>query len=225
MKLHLKYLMICCLILISIYSYANVRDGLYVGGGVGSSTDELDLTVTRINSALSVHSDADNSNWLGNVFLGYGTTFYDAYFLAGELGANFPSHSVAIHARSDLTFLNLIPSNNLTIQDYLTFDVLPGYALTENILFYGRLGLSYSSLTLKQPTIGPLGSLNTSENKFGGRFGVGANLSVSNSIALGLDYFYSAYQDMSIYSFPTYAHFATNVNSNYLGLSLLYQIW
>lgn len=202
---------------------ANSRDGFYVGAGIGMSADNYDLTTTNLATGLWIQNNADNTNVLGDIFGGFGYTTASAYFIGGEIGTYFPSRSITVANRPDLTFPHVGVNDTLTIQDYITFDLLPGYAISQNILVYGRVGASYAGLELNQPMTTPVPGFNNNENKWGGRVGVGANYAFNNQFGVGIDYIYTSYQD-TLYTSPFNTSFKANASSNFLGISILYTI-
>ncbi len=214
---------ITILISVTLNAQANTRDGFYVGAGIGMSADEYELTTTNLTSGLSIKNNADDTNAIGDIFAGFGYTTASSFFWGGEIGTYFPSRSITVKNRPDLTFPNTGVNDTLKIQDYLTLDLLPGYAISQNVLVYGRAGITYSSLSLSQAASGVIPSFNYSENKWGGRFGVGVNFSFNNNFGVGLDYFYTTYQNMNTTA-PVNTRFTTNASSNYLGISILYTI-
>lgn len=215
---------IIILIFVALNAQANTRDGFYVGAGIGMSADEYELTTTNLTSGLAIKNNANNTNVIGDIFAGFGYTTASSFFWGGEIGTYFPSRSITVENRPDLTFPSIGVSDTLKIQDYLTLDLLPGYAVSQNVLVYGRAGLAYSSLSLKQPARGVVPNFNTSENKWGGRFGVGANFAFNRNFGVGIDYFYTTYQDLNVLTSPFNTRFTTKASSNFLGISILYTV-
>jgi len=203
---------------------ANTRDGFYVGAGLGMSADQFELNTTNLTTGLSINNNADNTNVIGNIFAGFGYTTASSYFWGAEIGTYFPSRPVTINNRPDLTFPSIGVSDTLKIQDYVTLDLLPGYAVSQNILVYGRIGLTYSSLDLSQAATGPIPGFSTDENKWGGRFGIGANFAFNNNFGIGVDYFYTTYQNFNVTTAPFNTRFTPKASSNFLGISILYTI-
>ena len=212
------------LMMFTLSSTANTRDGFYVGAGIGRSFDQYLLAASNVANRYTINADADDGNTLGNIFIGIGYTTETAFFLGGEVGANFPSRKVNITGLPGVSVAYPIINNTLAVQDYVTMDLLPGYAINPTILVYGRAGLAYGELSLKQPRIGNSFGFNISENKWGGRLGLGANYALNNNFGIGIDYYYSIYQEMNIYSPVFNTHFTPKARSNFLGLSVLYTV-
>jgi len=208
----------------SLTVQANTRDGFYLGAGIGASIDHYDLQASNLLNGYNLDMNTDQTNTLGNVFVGMGYTTEYSLFLGGELGTNFPSHSATLPGIAGISSTYPLYKNTLQTKEYATLDVLPGYAFNPNILIYGRAGIGYAELTLKQPIIGTRHGFNINENRWGGRVGVGANIALNNTFGIGLDYYYTQYQAMNIYSPVFNTQFKPEGNNNYFGLSVLYNI-
>ncbi len=202
----------------------NTRDGLYLGAGVGWSANEYSLNTNYASNGITTVNSANDSQFLGDIFIGYGYTTASSIFWGAELGTYFPSRSVTIGSHPNLTYPGLNVSDTLNIQDYVTLDLLPGYAIGQNVLVYGRAGLAYGSLKLNQPSVSGIPGFNMNENTWGGRFGIGVNLAVSSSFGIGIDYFYTTYKNMNVYAQAYNANYTANPSSNFVGLSILYAV-
>lgn len=202
----------------------NTRDGLYLGAGVGWSANDFDLNTNYASTGITTLNNANASQVLGDIFIGYGYTTASSLFWGAELGTYFPSRSITVGSHPSLSYPGLNVSDTLKIQDYVTLDLLPGYAISQNMLVYGRAGLVYGSLQLNQPSVAGISGLNMNDNTWGGRFGVGVNLAVSNTFGIGIDYFYTTYKNMSVYAAPFNANYTAKPSSNFVGLSILYAV-
>lgn len=218
-----KILALFC-ICFSISTHATVRDGLYLGAGAGVSYDQYDLSTRYSIPGLTVNNKSNENNVLGNVFVGYGYTAPNAFFVGGELGGYFPNHSVTLQNRFDLNLPYSRVNDKLTLRDMVTLDLLPGYAITQNLLLYGRTGLSYGGLSLNQSSPIFAKEFTQNENLWGGRFGVGGTFALDEHFGISVDYFYTAYQNMSFYKTSYYSQFTANPSSDYVGMSVLYRI-
>ena len=203
---------------------SNTRDGLYLGAGLGLSANEYTLTTSYGTTGLTTLNSASSNHVLGDVFIGYGYTTASAFFWGAELGTYFPSRSITIGSHTNLAYPSINISDTLKIQDYLTLDLLPGYALTQNVLLYGRAGLVYGSLQLNQPSVGGIQGFNATESTWGGRFGVGVNFALSSNFGIGFDYFYTTYSNMSVYESPFNSNYTAKPASNFVGVSILYAV-
>jgi outer membrane immunogenic protein len=210
------------LLLLPFTTHANIRDGLYIGAGIGQSFDQNDLTTTNFTNGITLNSEANEGNTIGTLFLGIGYTGSNAFFLGAELGTNFPGRTVNMPGISSITFSPLTISNRLTISDYVTLDILPGYAINNSLLVYARAGISYGELTFKQVLNNTAFSIRNSDSTLGGRIGIGTNFAFSNNFGIGLDYYYSGYQEMTVPASLFNMQFKSKPHSNFVGVSLLY---
>ncbi len=201
-------------------SHATNREGFYIGGGAGASQSTIDLIVKNTTNKYIIRPEPeDETDILGNVFLGYGGTNTASFYLAGELNTYLPGRKVTYQNLCGATTNLAIFNNTLEVKDYVTLDLLPGYRLDETWLVYLRAGMSYSNISTSQPAAGPLGVMNADDNKLGGRVGLGFNFAISDNFGVGIDYIYSIYQDFN----PLFNTYSTSLeispSSQYLGLS------
>jgi len=215
---------IIALIFFSLTAKANTREGPYLGAGLEMSFNNYDLNTNYTATGVTTINNASNSQLLGNVFIGYGNTTASSIFWGAELGANFPSRSITVGSHPTLSYPGINVSETLNIQDYVTLDLLPGYAFGQNLLVYGRAGLVYGSLKLTQPSSGAIPSFSTSENTWGGRFGIGVNLAISTQFGIGVDYIYTTYANMNVNSSLFNTSYTANPSSNFIGFSILYAV-
>lgn len=219
-----QFILIAFLIFFSLTPHANTRDGFYAGAGLGSTTDELELKTTHFSPDYTFHNTIEHDNIVGNIFAGYGYTTPNSLFVGGELGTNFPKRSLtAIGLPSGLGPYYTV-TNTLYVQDYITIDILPGYVVNQNLLLYGRAGLSYGSLSLRQLPRYGLAGVTKSNNALGGRFGLGANYDLNNQWGIALDYDYTLYQKIDMYTYPYATEYSTKTTSNFFGISVLYHM-
>jgi outer membrane immunogenic protein len=202
---------------------ASPRDGFYLGAGVGETFNRYELATKNTVTGFNVKKHDNHNSTVGNAFLGYGYTASNSFFLGVELGTIFPRRSGTIK-RPGVTFTSFSFVNRLSVQDYLTGDLLPGYRINERWLIYARAGFSYAHLSLHQDAnaaaSGP--KFNRSDNKWGGRIGLGVNYGLTKHLGLGLDYFYTGYQKMNS-RWPAFdVQFKQSTHSHYLGISLIY---
>ncbi len=224
MKKIAKTATLISLIIFSVLAKANVRDGFYVGAGFGKSYDNYNLTTSYALNSLSIHNNADNENYLGNIFAGWGYTLPSLFFLGGEIGTRFPNHDITINGRPDYLYPYAHFNDKLTVQDYITADALPGYIIGQNLLVYGRAGVVYGDLKFQQTANVFLPPVNASENVWGGRFGVGAMFDIDPTFGIAVDYFYTDYQKMKMYTSLFNTNFTAKTNNNFIGISLLYHV-
>lgn len=181
--------MFCCTSL-----QATVRESVYIGAGCGAAFDHFDFTARNTNTGFTIKRKTDKTQYQGTAFVGYGYTFPGCFYLAGEIGTNFPRHSGTIH-RPGVTLTDFRFENHVSVQEYVYGDVLPGYRVSQDFLIYARVGGSYGKLKLKldQNIAAGVAEYNFHSTKWGFRAGVGINYTVNEYIGLGLDYIYTEY--------------------------------
>lgn len=221
----LQLSVVCAGLVFAANIQASSRDGVYLGAGIGAIADKYDLTTKNLTTGFSVKSPvSDEKNALANVFLGYGSTADSGLYLAGELGSNFSGRSTTISNRRGVALTTLTFADKLQVQDYATFDLLPGYRFNEDWLLYGRAGLTYSHFSLRESATALTPAFNVSENKAGGRLGAGINFAFNNNWGMGVDYIYTRYTEMNAKAALYNVSFNQKLSSNYLGLSTFYTI-
>jgi len=210
-------------VLFSISAQANVRDGLYLGAGIGTVFDQFKLTTRNTINGFTIVSPVQNKKQIsGNVFLGYGSTNINKLYLGVEIGSDFPSRSSTISGRPGVSVTAATFTDKLRVQDYVTLDILPGYRFNKNCLMYVRLGGTYAKLSLHQNPVGFIPAFDNEENKIGVRIGAGANFAFNSHFGVGIDYFYTRYPNLT----STYGAFNTQfkqkTSNNYVGISTVY---
>ena len=140
--------------------------------------------------------------------------------MAAELGSYFPKRSVSV-SRPGVTLTPFTFVDHLAVQDYLTGDLLLGVRPLDWCLFYLRGGGSWAHLTLDQSpnSVADTPSFHASNNKAGGRVGVGINFGCTRYFGLGLDYIFTQYQN-GLSSWPEFdVQFTQKVYSHFIGIS------
>lgn len=204
----------------------DAKNGLYLGAGVAGSFDHYQLKASNVVTGLSTTNTKNSSHVIGNAFIGYGYTAPNLFYLAGEVGTNFPERTTTIPDRHGVTLTPYTFSDKLQTQDYVTLDMVPGFRVKPNWLLYGRAGIAFSKLSLNQAPNAAAGTVgfNASQNKVGGRFGAGVTYALTQHFAASVDYYYSVYQTASM-NWPIYnIHFKSTPNSNFIGASIAYTI-
>lgn len=205
----------------TIGARASVRENLYLGAGVGASFNNYDIFAMNPGDGFAVRRKRTRTTALGNVFLGFGHTFCPSFYLAAEVGTNFPKRSFSLQ-RPGATFTAMSFRNRFSVQDYITGDLLPGFRLNECWLLYARVGASYSHFHFHQDPVLGVPAFHADRNRWGGRFGAGINWGFCKRFGLGIDYYYSLYPNVN--KLLVLNEFSTSVknrvHSNYIGISL-----
>lgn len=149
------------------------------------------------------------------------TQLIAVFFLAGELGSYFPRRSVKV-TRPGVTITPATFQDRISVQDYLTGDLLLGVRPKDCFVIYMRGGATWANLKLHQFANSSAPSFDGSQNRAGGRIGVGINYGVTRHFGLGLDYIFTSYQNMKS-TWPEFSIlFTEKVKSHYIGLSGIY---
>lgn len=235
MSLHLKKTAVAAIILSCNSAFAGTmgavapevyaaREGLYAGVGVGGAFDNYTLTTRNLLSGFAVRNKISDDNVVGNAFLGYGRTFDSSLFLGAEVGTVFPTRTGIIRNRRGVSVTASTFTNKLSISDYVTLDLLPGFRPNSDWLVYARVGASFAQLQVRQPLnlLAGVPSFSAKKDAVGGRFGAGVTYTINQHFGAALDYYYTTYQTQNAY-WPQYTlRFKNTAYSNFVGLSLVY---
>jgi|LauGreDrversion4_2_1035121.scaffolds.fasta_scaffold63345_3 hypothetical protein len=203
------------------------KEDLYAGVGFGGRFSRNTETVTALESKNSTQTTVNANQVVGNVYIGFGHTWFDNYFLGIEANTYFPGYSTDIKTRgvsqSNINTNNFY-TNRFTYSDYLGLDLLPGWRFNPRSLIYLRTGLSFRAIEVSQnATITPNSlAYYNSGYTVGGRFGAGVAHGITKNIGVAVDYFYTYYPRWGSY-WSTY-NLQQDIKSyqNYVGISLIY---
>lgn len=204
--------------------------GFYVGASTGATQTMEDLdsltTATYVqqftvpNSILKNSLTPDNlrsNDAMGSVDIGFGVQRAPMY-IAAEIFSNVggkreinATHQ-ANYAQIDPTSVPINANLNSTTKVQLNaaeygIDVLPGFLVGQNMLIYGRAGISFNKLEINNnntftfvnnalnPHVTNISTLNTaaSKNVEGFRLGVGVAEKINPHFAVHADYIYTDY--------------------------------
>lgn len=203
----------------------HAKESFYAGVGFGGSfhsdVQEDIYSPTQNSQMVSVNS----GQVVGNLFMGYGHTWMDKYFLGIEANNYFPGHGVNYSMPGvSPGGMGNVYNDEFLFKDYLGLDLLPGFRFEPNTLVYGRAGLSFREIGLNQNA-----TLNPSSNGFyadghsiGGRFGVGVVYGLSREIGVAVDYFYTYFPTWGAYWSDYSIQREMTSHQNYIGISLVY---
>jgi outer membrane immunogenic protein len=206
-------------------AHANVRENFYIGVGAVDSINHFKLKVKNPTNQIQVQRKKWRNEILGSCFMGYGHTTSYGLYLAGEVGSYFPKRSIKI-SRPGVAFVASTYQNRLSVQDYVTGDLLLGYRYSDDLLFYLRGGASLANIQLYQwedPAVNAP-AFDKEKNRAGGRAGFGISYGLTKHIGFGVDYIFTAYQSLRTI-FPIQQanlHFEEKNYAHFVGLSLLY---
>lgn len=159
--------------------------GLYIGGGVGSDTVDFKQSshvyqLDNFNVINQAH--LSGTGVFGTLFAGY-AHLNNKFYLAGEINGDLSS-TTSKSSNVELVHAT-VSSTHYKLKNSVGISALPGYQLSLNTLFYGRLG--YENALFKSIT-SDVSLANISSHKGGFRYGLGVKQAVSERMALRLDY-------------------------------------
>jgi len=125
----------------------NPKEHLYAGIGIGGSFNNERLETKNVIFENTVQAASNNNHFVANVFMGYGHTFNNSLFLGVEANTYFPHRTENFYSPG-VTVIGPIYQDQYAINDYLGLDLLPGYRLNSDLLFYGRAGLSFRDISI-----------------------------------------------------------------------------
>ncbi len=160
------------------FAQTSLFDGVYVGGQVGYSNINVELTVAGLGSA-----DDNLDGFGGGGFTGYGV-INGPYYVAveAELGYDGADWSAT---SGGLT---------LDIEAQLTYGVgfRVGYVVADNVLLYGRVGWIRTNIEASATGFG-----SDDEDFDGLRVGAGVEGMLADNIGVRGEYTYTIYEDPS----------------------------
>ena len=202
------------------------KESLYFGAGIGGSFDGNQFKEKNVITGNTLRRNVNNNQLIGDLFVGYGYTMANTYYIGAEVGTNFPSRTATINSHRGVTIPLYLFSETLHTTNYITLDLLPGYRIQPEWLVYGRIGASLSNLSFNQY---PYGATHTplfknSDTQLAGRFGLGATYALTQHVSASLDYYYTSYQTTSV-DWALYSeNFTRTSYANFLGASITYTV-
>ncbi len=201
---------------------ANVRDNFYLGLGLVDSINHFELKLKNTSTQNSIKRKKEHNELLGNAFLGYGYTAPCSFYIAGEVGTNFPKRSKKI-SHPGVTLISYTFVDQLSIQEYVTGDVLLGYRPFDCFVVYLRGGVSVANIKLNHfaNSVSPVG-FDADKTKAGGRVGAGLSYGLTKHFGLSADYTFTRYQNFRAF-WPMFSTLFVAENSSHLvNLSAIY---
>jgi len=196
--------------------------GAYVGTSLGITHGKTELSVLNNNNNYEISKDDRTNDFMATVFLGYGARVKDKFYLGGEIGTLLTKSKFLIDRPGALYSEQFV--DHLSIQNYLSTDLIPGYQVNDKTLIYGRIGASYSRLELFQPSpAANIPVISDEQNKIGRRLGIGIDYSLNQNFSLGADYIYTYYPAFSYTAMPYNVNFNFQPNTNQFGVHLKYK--
>lgn len=203
---------------------SRMKEGLYVGVGVGGSMCHDTLTVSNTSTSNQISKSFNTTDTQASIFAGVGKTFRDTYYLGFEANSYFPNHYILWSKRPGVTVTDSTYETSFQIEDYVNLDLLPGYRISPEWLIYGRAGISFSNITENQEAISTVPPSNDTNSIVGGRFGAGIAYEITQHFGVGLDYYYSYYPKSTHNFYGRSTGYQLDSYSNYVGISLFYTV-
>lgn len=200
----------------------SVRDNFYIGLGFSESFNHFELKTENPSTRLSSSKKKNEIKALGNFFLGYGYSF-NMLYLAAEIGTSFPKRSTEIK-RPGVTLLPFSFLNKITIQDYLTGDILLGARPINCLLIYLRGGGTWAGIKLHQFENNDANtpSFDAKKHKLAWRCGFGAAYELTKHFGLGVDYTFTHYQHLKVFWQDFDIFFSEKTHASYLGINAIF---
>lgn len=224
----MKSLAYASLILLNVLfasdSYAAAKEAVYFGAALAKAYDNYHYSVKHTaTGSIFIHRPSTTTT-VGNVFAGYGFTSHKGFYLGSELGTGFPVRKTRFNRFAVLSN-DVMFQTDLSVEDYVTGDILPGYRLYKHVLVYTRLGIMFSHFTrLEQNITFPSAQLAGNKNRWGNRLGGGVNYQLTPHFSVEANYIYMSYQTFNHLISDIEVQFRQKLHSHYTGLSLVYSI-
>jgi outer membrane immunogenic protein len=174
-----------------ILATSSANSGFYAGIGTGSDTVDFAMRsrVTGPNPGHPANFDVINKSHasatgiFGSLFAGYGALAYKKFYFAAEANGTL---SATESNGYNFEFIHKSFSQTvIKLKNTIGISVLPGYQFSPDTLFYGRLGLTNSTL---QVNTSDISLANFTRKKNGFRYGLGIKQNITNRLALRMDY-------------------------------------
>lgn len=178
-----------------------LKDGIYVGLGLGYDGYRIRQTIGVPDSdgfTDTANPMLSGPGIMGNIFAGYGR-YFSKFYIAGEIFTNFSGASSGFSVNDY--------NSNFIVRNSFGFSIIPGVAVNDLALFYGRIGYTRTYFRLQENDV-PLFSEASSY------WGNAANLGLGMEIALPLDSPYN-FSIRGEYNYITYQTFKSNLFTSY----------
>jgi opacity protein-like surface antigen len=194
-----------------------LHDGGYIGITTGytqfRSRNSISVNET-LTSTVTTDYVANNNGWAFGALMGYGRSFYDIFYIGGEMfiNANLYDENYTL-IRPTFTYINEVSGGPT-----FGFAILPGIKLTPATLSYIRLGYNWTIYKTSEEFVGLFSSAQNNQLS-GFTFGVGIETVITGNYSLR-----GEYDHLYFGSFTTDDLFNNkmSISSNQYMLSLLY---
>lgn len=190
--------------------------GFYFGGLATVMRSDSLFTISNVNAPIlpgyQLHMSDEDATFA--IFEGY-STVEDRFFFAGELRQYFDRTSVtqstSAIAAQDMA-VNIAMTNTSTQREFTSFSAMPGIFITEKIVIFARLGMSYVQSILKSnyhssvaPSPGDtILNINTEKSSTAFRFkgGFGFIYYMKPNWQARVEYVYQDFPSVTVTNFP-----------------------
>jgi len=182
-----------------------------------NSNDPAEFTFTNggvTNAVLSSQTiDFGNDGWNGELYVGYGATFQDHYYLAAEIFGNISS----VKANFDGTLTNAAGTSSVGFTSDVKLryeygiDLVPGVKVSDSTMLFGKIGWirgkfkSEASGFVNIPGVINVvsGTFETNHTSNGIQLGIGLETMITNNCSAKIEYDWNRYSNTFGVSHPT----------------------
>ena len=122
---------------------------------------------------------------IGNIFAGYGAMLSESFYLGGEVFADLTNTA------SDITIDTDTVVDKFKEKYGYGISIIPGIALSDHTMVYGRLGVVNSRFEIKETA--PV-SVSVQKSLTGAQFGLGMQTSLTQNVDLRGEYDFTTYR-------------------------------
>ena len=171
-----------------------LMDGFYLGAQAGYQMADMGENISIANGAANANPSVSVNGWLGGLFLGYGMTWNNWYYLGGEIFGNYANSSQGWDTTLNVSGANY--GSNAEMNSSYGLAVLPGLRLTDSTLTYIRLGYTWANFKYNESSTA-VGSASNSSTEGGFTYGVGMETLITGNWSLRGEYTYTNYNNFS----------------------------
>lgn len=174
-----------------------LMDGFYVGAQAGYQMANLGENIDIASGAVTTNPNVAVNGGLAGLFLGYGMTWNNFYYLGGEIFGNYANSSQGWDA--DLEGTAGIYNSNAEMNSSYGIAVLPGLRLTDSTLTFIRLGYTWANFKYNESAsiFGGGSSASNSSTEGGFAYGIGMETLITGNWSLRGEYTYTNYNNFS----------------------------
>lgn len=210
-------------LLLTLASIPSCFAGFYIGGAAGPEGARFRQVAHVVRPGTINVIDRENFagvGMFGSLFAGYGWV-HQQFYLAGEVNANLSSVHYEL---SNDEYVHLsFAKTTFTIRNSEGVSLLPGLNLSDNTLFYGRIGYTNGRVKLRDsdPTI-----QSGTKNCNGVRYGLGIRHHLPKQWTLMMDYSQINYQKIKSFVYEPFGNVTKSThiypNSAQVAFGLIY---